>query len=82
MDFESKLVVSLLGASPYRQFGADPAKANNKFTVRNFRTDCLRELKKIKLAWPELNYTTAPGVLILHPSIPTIAPLNQGQLTS
>ena len=66
----------------YRQFGADPAKANNKFTVRNFRTDCLRELKKIKLAWPELNYTTAPGVLILHPSIPTIAPLNQGQLTS
>ena len=66
----------------YRQFGADPAKANNKFTVRNFRTDFLRELKKIKLAWPELNYTTAPGVLILHPSIPTIAPLNQGQLTS
>ena len=28
-----------------------------------------------------LNYTTAPGVLILHPSIPAIAPLNQGQLT-
>ena len=26
-------------------------------------------------AWPELNYSTAPGVLILHPSIPTIAPL-------
>ena len=66
----------------YRQFGADPAKASDKFIVRNFRTDCLRELKKIKLAWPELNYTTAPGVLILHPSIPTIAPLNQGQLTS
>ena len=22
----------------------------------------LRELKKIKLAWPELNYSTAPGV--------------------
>ena len=30
----------------------------------------LRELKKIKLAWPELNYTTAKGVLILHPSTP------------
>ena len=42
----------------------------------------LRELKKIKLAWLGLNYATAPGVLILHPSIPTIAPLNQGQLTS
>ena len=38
-------------------------------------TDCLRELKKIKLAWPELNYTTAPGVLILLPSTPTIAPV-------
>ena len=31
---------------------------------------------------PELNYSTAPGVLILHPSTPAIAPLNQGQLTS
>ena len=66
----------------YRQFGSDPDRARDKFTVRNFRTDCLRELKKIKLAWPDLNYSTAPGLLILHPSIPTIAPLNQGQLES
>ena len=35
--------------------------------MQAFRTDCLRELKKIKLAWPELNYSTAKGVLILHP---------------
>ena len=55
----------------------DPAKANNNRTVQDFRKDCLRELKKIKLAWPELNYSTAPGVLILHPSTPSIAPLNQ-----
>ena len=41
-----------------------------------------RPAQKIKLTWPGLNYTTAPGVLILHPSIPTIAPLNQGQLAS
>ena len=58
----------------YRQFGTDPAKASDKFTVRDFRTNCLRELKKIKLAWAELNYTTAPGVLILHPSTPAIPP--------
>ena len=64
----------------YHQFGAHPAQADDKYTVRNFRTKCLRELKKIKLAWPELNYSTAPGVLILHPSTPVIAPLNQGQL--
>ena len=66
----------------YCQFGAHPDKASDKRTVDNFRTKVLRELKKIKLAWPELNYTTAPGLLILHPSTPAIAPLNQGQLTS
>ena len=32
-------------------------------------------MKKIKLAWPELNYTTPPGVLILLPSTPAISPV-------
>ena len=45
----------------YGQFGANPDKASDKFIVRNFRTKCLRELKKIKIAWPELNYATAKG---------------------
>ena len=58
----------------YRQFGVAPAKADNRRTVDDFRKDCLRELKKIKLAWPELNYSTAPGVLILLPSKPAIPP--------
>ena len=66
----------------YRQFGLDPDKASDKQTVKNFRRKVLRELKKIKLAWPELNYSTAPGLLILHPSTPVIAPLEQGQLGS
>ena len=66
----------------YRQFGVDPARASDRVTVRNFQRKVLRELKKIKIAWPELNYATAPGLLILHPSTPTIAPLNQGQLAS
>ena len=66
----------------YRQFGVNPAKASDKVTVQAFRRKVLRELKKIKIAWPGLNYSTAPGVLILHPSTPAIAPLNQGQLTS
>ena len=66
----------------YRQFGAYPDKASDKRSVLDFRRKVLRELKKIKLAWPELNYTTAPGVLILHPSMPTIAPLSPGQLES
>ena len=66
----------------YRQFGLDPAKASDNQTVQNFRYKILRELKKIKLAWPELNYSTGKGVLILSPSTPAIAPLNPGQLTS
>ena len=66
----------------YCQFEANPDKASDKQTVKFFRRKVLRELKKIKVAWPNLNYTTAKGVLILHPSTPTIAPLNQGQLES
>ena len=59
----------------YRQFGAHPAKASNKFTVHAFRYKVLRELKKIKLAWKDLNYTTPPGLLILYPSVPHISPI-------
>ena len=61
----------------YRQFGLHPDKASDKKTVLNFRSKVLRELQKIKLAWPDLNYSTAPGFLILHPSTPTIGPLSE-----
>ena len=66
----------------YRQFGPNPNNVITHDAIQNFRRRVLRELKKIKLAWPELNYSTAKGVLILSPSTPTIAPLNQGQLES
>ena len=59
----------------YCQFGAHPAKASDNNTVQAFRYKVLRELKKIKIAWKELSYSTAPGVLILLPSTPTIAPV-------
>ena len=71
--FTLKRPLRLSWGRVYRQFGADPAKADDKNTVNNFRTDCLRELKKIKMAWPGLNYATAQGVLILWPSKPAIA---------
>ena len=58
----------------YRQFDANPAKVPDKRAVQNFRIKVLRELVKIKLAWPGLNYATAPGVLILLPSTPAIPP--------
>lgn len=60
----------------YRQFGADPAKGSGRVTVDNFRKDCLRELIKIKTAWPGLSYSTAKGVLILSRSKPSIVPAN------
>ena len=66
----------------YRQFGAHPAKSSDKVTVQAFRRKVLRELIKIKMAWPELNYTTAPGLLILHPSTPAITPPDHRQLAS
>ena len=59
----------------YHQFGAHPAKFGDNNTVQAFRYKVLRELKKIKLAWPGLNYATAPGILILHPSTPAIPPV-------
>ena len=56
----------------YRQFGADPAKAGDRITVDNFRKDYLRELTKIKTAWPELQYETAQSVLVVSPSSSSI----------
>ena len=72
--FRLKTPLTLAWKQLYRQFGADPAKAGEKFTVRNFRADCLRELKKIKRAWPGLHYHTVKGGLVLSPSAPRIPP--------
>ena len=66
----------------YRQFGVNPARASDHRPVQNFRTNCLRELKKIKLAWPDLHYSTGKGVLILSPSKPSIAPAEQLSLVN
>ena len=64
----------------YHQFDSAPSRPAEKRAVQKFRLKMVRELKKIKLAWKDLNYATAPGLLILHPSTPTIAPSDQGQL--
>ena len=72
--FTLKRPLRLSWAHLYRQFGVDPAKARGARTVNNFRTDGLRELKKIKIAWPDLNYATAQGVLALYPSKPAVPP--------
>ena len=56
--FALKRPMRLTWRQMYRQFGVDPAKAGHRVTVDAFRTDCLRELKKIKTAWPDLHYST------------------------
>ena len=57
----------------YRQFGVDPSRASDNVTVQAFRLAALRELFKIKLAWPELTYRTVRGGLVISPSPPRIA---------
>ena len=61
----------------YRQFGAEPDQAADKRIVDAFRTDCLRELTKIRLAWPPLNYATPRGALEISPCLedPAAKPL-------
>ena len=72
--FTLKHPLRLTWRQVYRKFGLHPSKASDNQTVQDFRYKVLRELKKIKLAWPELHYSTARGVLILHPSTPAIPP--------
>ena len=72
--FTLKRPLRLCWPQLYRQFGAHPTKAKDHYTVKGFRKDCLRELKKIKTAWPGLNYAMGTGVLILLSSTSTISP--------
>ena len=75
--FALKKPLKLSWRQLYRQFGAEPDHAANKFTVRDFRADCLRELTKIRLAWPALNYATPRGALEIRPFLddPAAKPL-------
>ena len=59
--FSLKRPLRLSWARLYHQFGGTPAKAGDKHIVDCFRTDCLRELKKIKMVWPDLNYAAGRG---------------------
>ena len=72
--FTLKEPVKLRWRDLYRQFGVNPDQAGNRRTVDAFRTNCLRELKKIEVAWPDLHYGLARGALIVAPSRPTIPP--------
>ena len=71
--FSIKAPLRLSWKQLYRQFGAEPNRAS-KVAQQAFRRDSLRELKKIKRAWPDLNYSTVTGGLVISPSSPRIPP--------
>ena len=68
--------LSLTWRQIYRQFGVNP-KADRR-TVDDFRKDVLRELRKLKDAWPALNYRTPRGCLELRPTRPLVASSRPG----
>ena len=70
--FTLKGPIKLTWRQVYRQFG--PTNRSDKRTVDAFRTDSIRELLKLKDAWPQLNFRTPTGCLELRPSPPRIAP--------
>lgn len=61
----------------YRQFGAHPSNASDWKTVNDFRTKCLRELKKIKEAWEGFDYGLIRGALVLFPTPPSVSPMTR-----
>ena len=73
--FALKKPVMLRWSDLYRQFGVHPERADDRYVVKDFRKDSLREMKKIKNAWKGLNYGLVRGALIVSPSRPTIPPV-------
>ena len=55
--FSLKRPMRLSWPQLYRQFGVDPAKASDKFTVRDFRTDCFTRVEEnqTRVAGPALH---------------------------
>ena len=72
--------ITLTWRQLFRQFGADPSKASNKKSVSRFRDSVLREMKKINRAWPDLEYRTVTGGLVIEPCPPRIPPSAQFRL--
>ena len=63
--FTLKAPLTLSWRQLYKQFGAHPA--DGPADISGFRRQCLRELKKIKQAWPYLNYGTVTAALVIEP---------------
>ena len=60
----------------YRQFGPDPLRSGAD-AIKNFRAKAIRELDKIRIAWPAFDYGLPHGCLQLRPTPPRIGPAPQ-----
>jgi hypothetical protein len=65
--FSLKQPIRLPWRRLYRQFGREVERTKERIAVDNFRKKCLRELKKIRTACPNLDCSTARGMLIVTP---------------
>ena len=61
----------------YRQFGTDPAKASDKFIVEQLPPKCSTGVEEDQAGLAGVELRDGQGRLILHPSTPAIAPLDQ-----
>ena len=67
----------------YQQFGEDPSNAKRaRSVVGDWRKKAIRHLKRIKVAWPGLDYTTPKGALVLLPTTTPSVPPRKLQLLS
>ena len=67
----------------YQQFGEDPSNARRgRSVVGDWRKKAIRHLKRIKVGWPGLDYTTPKGALVLLPTTTPSVPPRKLQLLS
>ena len=72
--FGLKCPLTLSWRQLYLQFDWEPGRLKDNVTIQNFRRKVRRELKKIKMAWPDFNYETMRGGVVILPSPPRIQP--------
>jgi hypothetical protein len=62
----------------YRQFGSDPSRADDRYVVRDFAKDAKREIRKLKLCWPDLQFSIPTGGLEIRACPPSVPPRQIG----
>ena len=58
----------------YSQFGAESERAVDKYVLRDFREDVMREMRKLKVCWPALDVAFPKGCLEIRPCPPSVPP--------